>query len=183
MTTTAPLSQGKRWLWLMTTTIVVVGLDQWSKVYAVAHWKNAPPQSYFGGLFQIQYAENTGAFLSLFAGLSDNARFWVLTVFNGLLLLGVTLFLFRSKEITWWTFLALALVVAGGIGNLIDRARFAYVIDYWVLQAGSWRTGVFNVADMAITGGFLMMLPLVFWGDGDKAADGTPNEPAKAEGQ
>ncbi len=165
MDVSQPLDRRTRLTWLMVITAVVVGIDQWSKVYAVAHWKNQPTQSFWGDLFRIQYAENPGAFLSLFAGLSEQTRFWILTFFNGLLLSAVCWYLLRASNVERWTFIALSLVVAGGIGNLIDRARFGYVIDYFNLGIGDLRTGIFNVADMAISAGFIMMLPLVFRGE------------------
>ena len=154
-----------RLLWLMVTMLVVVALDQYSKVYAVREWKGSPPQSYWGDTFRIQYAENPGAFLSLFANLPDEARFWILTVSNAALLIGVTAFLLRSNKVDRWTFFALVLVVSGGVGNLIDRALYGYVIDYFNIGWGSVRSGVFNVADMAISAGFLMMLPLLLKGE------------------
>lgn len=154
---------------LLGLLIVVAGIDQWSKVYAVEHWKDQPRQSYLNDLFRIEYAQNEGAFLSLFAGLPEAARFWILTVCNGLLLLGVAVYLLRSRQLDRWTFWALGLVVAGGVGNLIDRARFGYVIDYFNLGIAlgdrEIRTGIFNVADMAITAGFIMMVPMLFRGE------------------
>lgn len=154
---------------LLGLLIVVAGIDQWSKVYAVEHWKDQPRQSFLNDLFRIEYAQNEGAFLSLFAGLPEAARFWILTVCNGLLLLGVAVYLLRSRQLDRWTFWALGLVVAGGVGNLIDRVRFGYVIDYFnlgiALGGREIRTGIFNVADMAITAGFIMMVPILFRGE------------------
>jgi len=116
--------------------------------------------------FKITYAENPGAFLSLFANLSKPVRTALLTVLNGLMLGVFTiLLLFRSG----WdkvSFTAIALLLAGGIGNLIDRIwQGGVVIDFMVIDFGeltgiNWlRTGIFNVADIAITAGFLMLLP------------------------
>lgn len=176
------MTRKSRLTWLTVVTLVVVGIDQWSKVHAVAQWKGQPSQHFFGDVFRIEYAENDGAFLSLLANQPPQVRFWVLTVFNGLLLGGVTLFLLKSPEMRRWTFFALALVVAGGVGNLIDRVRFGYVIDYFNLGLGGLRTGIFNVADMAISAGFIMLLPYVIWGDApQKSAEKQPESPA-AEG-
>lgn len=155
----------ERLIWFVMIVFVVVAVDQWSKVYAVREWKGQPTQSFLGDTFRIQYAENHGAFLSLFAGLSESARFWILTVANAALLLGVSTFLLSPRRVERWTFVALTLVVAGGMGNLIDRASYGYVIDYFNIGIGSVRSGIFNVADMAISAGFLMLVPYLLRGE------------------
>jgi signal peptidase II len=159
---------------LFTWVAIVLAFDQASKVYAIQHWRPTAlePLAYLGGIFRIQYAENPGAFLSLFGGLDVQIRFWVLTVVNGVILAGVGACLLVGRPGDRWTWTALALILGGGIGNLIDRIRFDnHVIDFLILSTGDWqvpvfgeiRTGIFNVADMAITAGFLMLLPGVIW--------------------
>jgi len=156
------LTRRTRLIALLTLCLVTVGLDQWTKWYAVHHWKGAPPQIYLNGIFRIEYAENHGAFLSLLANTPPEVRFWILTVSNGFILLGLAIGLVVPRRVGMSSFLPLALVVAGGIGNLIDRVRFRYVIDFLNLGIGELRTGIFNVADMAITAGFLLILPFLF---------------------
>jgi signal peptidase II len=166
-----------RWSLLLSLVAVIVAVDQWSKAYAVAHWRGRPMQSYFNDLFRIEYAENPGAFLSLLAGMPEAVRFWVLVVINGIVLAGVSVWLLSSRRVTLSLFIPFSLFIAGGIGNLIDRIRFGVVIDFFNLGVGSLRTGIFNVADMAITAGFLLMLPLLFRGEPtaepDRAVDGS----------
>lgn len=151
--------------WLAGMVTVIVAVDQWSKWYAFTHWRGLPPRSFFGDVFRIEYAENRGAFLSLLANMPDSVRFWVLVVINGLVLAGLTLFLLTTRRITLSTFLPFSLFVAGGIGNLIDRIHMDCVIDFFNLGLGGLRTGIFNVADMAITLGFVLMLPMLFQGE------------------
>jgi signal peptidase II len=147
---------------LLALALSTVLADQASKAYAVAHWKNAPPQMLLGGIFQIRYAENSGAFLSLFANLSPEFRFWFLTIGNGAMIGGLAAYLMSVRKISMPMFLALALLVGGGIGNLIDRVRFQFVIDFFYIEIGILHTGVFNIADMAITSAFVVMLVLAF---------------------
>lgn len=168
---------GIRWraAFLAVVLIACVGCDQATKQYAVENLKGTPPQSYLGDTFRIQYAENPGAFLSLGTNLPDHARFWLLTVVNGVVLSFVAAVLVFRKEIDRLTLVALTLILAGGIGNLIDRVttQEGVVIDFLNLGIGGLRTGVFNVADMAITGGFFLLLPHVF------RKDPQPAVPAK----
>lgn len=150
---------------LLGLTAVALVLDQVSKVYATAWWKGTPPLSFFADIFRIEYAENHGAFLSLLANTPDEVRFWILTVINGVVLVGLAAYLLAAPKVAVSTFLPLLLVVAGGIGNLVDRIRFGYVIDFLNLGLGNVRTGIFNVADMFITAGFILMAWMMLFGE------------------
>ncbi len=166
-----PISKKERWIWFSVTSVVMVVVDQWLKLYAIQNWKGLPPRSFFFDTFRITYAENHGAFLGLGGELPDEARFWILVVTNGLVLLGVSAYLLFGKNINHYVFLAFTLVVAGGIGNMIDRVRFEYVVDFFNIGIGGLRTGIFNIADMAITAGFFMMLPLVWSPEAEKVSE------------
>lgn len=161
---THPSSRVFRAWQLSLLTLIAVVLDQLTKLYAILYLKNEPPRIFFGGVFRIEYAENEGAFLSLMSSFPDEVRFWILTVLNGLVLVGLAVFLIWSKEVQKASFLPLALVVAGGVGNLIDRIRFHYVVDFLNLGIGNLRTGIFNIADMFITAGFLLMAWYMIFG-------------------
>lgn len=165
--TSEAFSRRGRILLLLAMLVALVGCDQVTKNYAVEHWQGQEEQVYLNGFFRIKYAENPGAFLSLFAGLPAAARFWILTVGNGLILGAFGLFLIVGHHPDRWFFTGLALVVVGGIGNLIDRIRLGgRVIDFLIIgRELPLQTGVFNVADVAITVGFLMLIPLVVMGE------------------
>lgn len=131
-------------------------LDQATKVAARATLRDRPPRDY--GVATLIYAENTGAFLSMGAGLPRLAR---RVIFDGLVTIGLAAaawFLFTGRVHGRGDDVALALIIAGGVGNLIDRLRFGgFVTDFLYLHAGAVHTGVFNVADMGITGGVLWL--------------------------
>lgn len=97
----------------------------------------------------VGYAENTGGFLSLGADLPAGVRTVVFTVATGLMLLVITIYAIRQRW-TGWTAFGVALFVAGGASNWIDRVLRGSVIDFLNVGIGSLRTGVFNVADVAI---------------------------------
>ncbi len=150
---------------LSVIALSLVAIDQATKHYAMASLKEtaAHPLTALGGSVRIQYAENPGAFLSFMADWGPNARFWVLTVTNAVVLSGLAWYLLSSPAEDRWMWLALSFILAGGIGNLIDRVRFdGHVIDFLNMGIGNLRTGIFNVADIAITAGFLMLLPRLF---------------------
>src|SRR5436309_5181116 len=118
---------------------------------AQARLSDAPPVSYLNGLVRLEYAENSGAFLSLGSRLPPGARFLLLEVMVGsLLAIGLALTLFSDRmRLSQKAVLALAL--GGGLGNLIDRVARGVVVDFVSLGIGPLRTGIFNFADVAIT--------------------------------
>ena len=164
-------SRRARLMSLLLLLVMLVGCDQATKKYATRHLQHTSrdPIQYLGDTFEIRYAHNRGAFLSLFSGMSEESRFLLLTVMNAIILTGVAVFLLSSHKVEGVPFVALALLLAGGIGNLIDRALLGgIVVDFMVIDFSSWtgigwlKTGIFNVADIAITCGFLLLLPQLF---------------------
>ena len=135
-----------------------LALDQLTKAIAHATLAGAPPHSFLYDTFRLQFAYNRGAFLSLGAALPDDARFWVFVVLNAVMLVGIVAFLlWRGSAPT--TIFGLSLIVGGGIGNLIDRLQnHGAVVDFLNLGIGPLRTGVFNVADVAITAGAALIV-------------------------
>ncbi len=139
------------------------GCDQATKRLATTALRASGGHSFLGGFFRLQYAENRGAFLSLGADLAPGARFWVLTVSVGLLLLGILVFTLISRTLSTLQISGYAFIVGGGLSNWIDRAtRDGAVVDFMNLGIGPVRTGVFNVADLAIVAGIVLLL-LASW--------------------
>jgi signal peptidase II len=108
---------------------------------------------------RIQYAENPGAFLGAGSRLPPSARFALLVVINGVFLALIAALVVFKRPAGRWQHLAVVLLLAGGIGNLIDRLfHNGLVIDFLNVGIGPVRTGIFNVADMAIMAGFGILL-------------------------
>ena len=108
---------------------------------------------------RLQYAENTGAFLSLGSDISEPARYIVFTLLVGIFLACLLVYLLISKQMIRMQLAAMSLVLSGGIGNLIDRiADEGRVFDFMNVGIGPLRTGIFNLADMSITFGVLWFL-------------------------
>ncbi len=159
------MSRTSRLRLMLVLLLSLVGCDQASKCYAVTHWshlKNQAPLSYFHDTFRITYAENKGAFLSLFGEMPETTRYAILVVGNSVFMIGLAIWLLGLPKLDRWSSVAWTLVFVGGVGNLIDRVRINAVIDFLNLGIGPVRTGIFNVADMAITSGFFMIAPLLF---------------------
>lgn len=156
----------KKILYIFAVLIVILGLDRITKIAAVRALKMNEPISYLGGLFQLTYHENNGAMLNLGSGLSDANRFIVFTVIVGTGLAAGLVYLIMKPMPRLNLTLAL-LIVGGGLGNLFDRVfNNGLVVDFMLLSAGPLRTGVFNVADIAIMMGAIGYVALNSpWGE------------------
>lgn len=134
------------------------GCDRVTKHLALTTLAGMPEQSYLGDTLRLDYHENTGGFLSTGANWRPEVRAAVFEIGNGLLLLGTLIMAVKFK----WSRLAgagLLLFLAGGISNLVDRIAMGRVIDFLNIGFGPVRTGIFNVADVAIMAGIgLLML-------------------------
>ena len=153
-------AQSRRLLILTLVVVCCIVLDQATKALARATLATAPPQIFAGGLARLTYAENPGAFLSLGADLPPDLRFWIFAVLAAVLLVALAVYALRaSVQTPLLTLVAVSLFVAGGVGNLIDRLfNEGRVIDFMQVGVGWLRTGVFNVADMAIMAGVGLVL-------------------------
>ena len=135
-----------------------VALDQLSKLAARALLDPGRRYSFLGDVFRLELVRNPGAFLSLGASLPPRIRSAVFTWGVLVLVLGAA-WAALHRPGSRRTAVAAALVAGGGLGNLWDRlAAHGFVTDFLNLGIGGLRTGVFNVADLAIVGGALLLL-------------------------
>jgi len=134
-----------------------VGCDRVTKHLAMTSLSGTPDRVLFGGVVRLQYAENNGGFLSLGAELGATARFAIFVVGTGVLLIVLLVVAIKFHR-SLWNMAAITLLFAGGASNLVDRLLRGTVIDFVSLGVGSFRTGVFNVADVAIAAGICMLL-------------------------
>jgi len=137
-------------LLVLLVCLPLIGCDRYTKQQAVILLKGQEPVSFLNGFFTLTYHENTGAMLSLGAYLPENVRFIIFTLLVGLVLVGGLIYLL-VKPMNKYSFTLGLLILSGGFGNLYDRTfNNGRVVDFMLLQAGSLKTGVFNVADIAI---------------------------------
>ena len=126
-----------------------IGCDRVTKQVAATTLAGTPGRSFLADTFRLEYVENKGAFLGLGADWPLPVRTALFSVGNGLLLLVMAVMAMRLQ----WpgpALLGLALFVAGGVSNLVDRVAYGRVIDFMNVGLGPVRTGIFNVADVAI---------------------------------
>ena len=138
--------------------LVLTGIDQWTKYLAILHLKGQENIVLWSGVFELEYRENTGAAFSIMQGQS-----WFLIGFTAIALIAVAVFLIRSQfGRSAWVRIAGSLVLAGGIGNLIDRIFRSFVVDFLYFSLIDFP--VFNVADCCVVvGAITLMVYVVFF--------------------
>lgn len=119
--------------------------------------ENQPGQTIsLTSFFDLHWVENTGVSLGLLSAGSVMGR-WLLVAMTAGIALFVAIWLWRERRRD--DSIALAMILGGALGNILDRVRFGYVVDFADLHFGEWRPFlVFNVADAAITIGVLLLL-------------------------
>jgi signal peptidase II len=142
---------------LLLIMAITIAADQLTKHLARMTLAVSAPKRL--SILTLLYAENSGAFLSLGANLPPQTRS---LIFSGVVAvaLAIGIYALMANRIGGPAdSIAVAFILGGGIGNLIDRVvRGGRVTDFLYLSLGPLHTGVFNVADIAITGGVIWLL-------------------------
>jgi signal peptidase II len=134
-----------------------IGCDRVTKHLATTLLADKPSHAFLADSVRLVYAENAGGFLSLGAQLPPVVRSILFTFMTGLVLTVLLVMLLRARW-SLWRSLGLALFVAGGISNWVDRVLNGTVVDFLNVGIGSLRTGIFNVADVAIMLGITLFV-------------------------
>lgn len=160
--------KNKTWKNILILLIVLlnVGCDQASKKVAREQLSYHEEIQVLGPQLIITKVENTGAFLGMGNQLPNWA--WTLTmlVLPIAVLLGLFAYLLARNEFNQWQVVALSFIIGGGIGNLIDRFLYQSVTDFLFIDLGFAHTGIFNMADVSVMTGTIMLLLQYFtqWG-------------------
>ncbi len=150
--------------WLVISAVIVI-LDQWTK-WLVANQFELYEARPITGWFNLVLAHNTGAAFSFLSDSSGWQR-WFFIALTVVVVIGLLIWLLRLSNAMWRLRLGILLVLGGAIGNLIDRVRLGYVIDFLDVHAAGWHWPAFNIADSAICCGVALLLIDSFF-DGNK---------------
>ena len=154
---------GLKRVWRFSLVVLIVlccaGCDGVTKSVARRALASSPPISLLNGFVRFEYAENSGAFLGRGANLPSEARVLLLVIFAGASLLVALVYIARVDRLDIVPTIGLSLLAGGGVGNLVDRvSNNGAVTDFVRLETGPLRTGIFNLADVAIVVGVLLLL-------------------------
>ena len=139
-------------------SLTLISWDRATKELAKDHLMNKEPISYFHNTIRLEYAENTGAAMSLGDDLPKTPSLWLFSIIPLLILSGVFIYAMKnSKQLSVSKMMAIALIFSGGIGNIIDRIMYdRHVTDFMNVGINNIRTGIFNFADICVTTGVIM---------------------------
>jgi signal peptidase II len=148
----------KRNILFLAATFLVILLDQATKAWIISTMRLYDSFVVIGGFFNITHVRNPGAAFGFLAGASPLFRyiFFMAVTLAAILLILHYLRISRIEAPSLVS--ALALILAGAVGNLIDRVRFGEVVDFLDVYIGSYHWPAFNVADSAITVGAAILI-------------------------
>jgi len=153
------MSQIKKILVVGVLMFLSIVCDQTTKYFAVQNLQAYEVKTYAGDTFRLMLSKNSGGFLSLGGNLPERIRFIIFSVFVAITLVGLLLFVLLSSKLHPNWIIGFSLFLGGGSSNLIDRlVNNGFVIDFMNVGIGNIRTGIFNVADMIIILGFMIIL-------------------------
>ena len=147
-----------RWLLL---AVVVIAVDLFTKSWASANLTLYTPDAVTSWL-NFHLAHNRGAAFSFLHG-ADGWQRWFLSGISSVVSVILLVWLWQTPHRAWRQALALSLVLGGAIGNLVDRLRLGYVIDFIDVHYQGWHWPAFNIADAAITLGVILLIVDGLW--------------------
>ena len=137
-------------------------IDQASKAWAARSLRFDGDKTIISGFLNLAYAQNTGVAFSMFDDHGDTGR-WALSVVAIVAATLVLYFFWRTPRTHDRVLGSLALLLAGIVGNVADRLRLGFVIDFIDVQFGNWHYPTFNIADAAICiGAGLLVIDMFF---------------------
>jgi signal peptidase II len=153
----------KRSFLILVVLFACVGCDQTTKSIAKSVLPETEALSFLGDSVRLRLVYNPGGFLSFGASLPEPLRKGIFTIGVGFLLLGSLAYALYANTRFPSEVLAAALVFSGGVGNLLDRLLYnGSVVDFISLGFGSIRTGIFNLTDLSIILGVVLLLVTSF---------------------
>lgn len=133
---------------------LLIVLDQLVKWAVVSNIKLGEVKGFIPSIMSLTYLQNTGAAFSIL----ENQQ-WLFTIITLLVIGGAIWYLIKNIKGSFWLISGLTLIIAGGLGNFIDRLRQGFVVD--MFQVDFINFAVFNVADTYLTFGVLIMLLVI----------------------
>ena len=145
-----------KYLFTACVSLGVLCFDQAAKIFVHSQVQEGKPIVLIKSFLNISYIGNSGGALGLFEENQMAVRSALFLIF--LILCLFLIFVFLRKTQNRFLILALSFILGGAVGNYLDRARLGYVIDFIEWHIKGWHSPIFNVADLFITTGILIIL-------------------------
>ncbi|MBT8272299.1 MAG: signal peptidase II [Bacteroidia bacterium] len=149
----------KRSRFIILLIIVNIAIDQISKIWVRMNVAYNSETDLIGQKFILTNVENSGAFLGMGSDLNPTIKIIVLLILP-VIVLGVVLrHILIDKTLDRWSLIGFCCIIGGGIANVFDRFLYGSVTDFLHIDLGGvFKTGIFNVADMSVTGGLILIV-------------------------
>ncbi len=139
--------------------IITITIDQISKVVVRKHVDASSSSNIIGDYFTLHNVENTGAFLGMGSDLNPTLKIILLLALPVIVLGFVLRHILKDKSIDKFSLFAFASIIGGGIANVYDRFVYGSVTDFFHIDLGGvFRTGIFNMADLSVTTGMIILI-------------------------
>jgi signal peptidase II len=154
----------------LAVSLAVLFLDQWTKGIITRTMEVHQSRSIIPNLFDLTYVRNSGAAFGLFASVDSSLKAILLNSVAVIVFLIVSAYALRSSHRSVRLQVGLALILGGAVGNLLDRVRFGYVVDFLDFAISGHHWPAFNVADSAICIGVALLFLDMLRNDEEQAA-------------
>jgi len=149
----------KRTLFIVFFTLFNIVIDQISKFVVRAKMSYGEEIELIGQKFILKYVENKGAFLGMGSDLNPTLRVLLLLALPVVVLGYVSYYIFKNKGLDNLSLVAFCCIIGGGIANVFDRFVYGSVTDFFYINLGGiFKTGIFNMADLSVTTGLVILL-------------------------
>ena len=152
-------SKKNRYSLITLIVVLSIAFDQVSKIWVRNNFESYTEKSIVGDVFTLIKVENTGAFLGMGSELSEIPRILLLIVLPIIVLISITLYTYLEKTLDQTSIIGFSLIIGGGIANIFDRIVYGSVTDFLYINLGGiFKTGIFNIADVSVTTGMILIL-------------------------
>ena len=138
-------------IWSVVMMALIIAFDQITKYLAKSYLAPDKSVDFIKGFVEFRYAENTGVAFSFFSG----GR-WFFIAFTAIIIVACIVYMFKKTQNNLWLYWSLGVVIAGAVGNLIDRIVLSYVVDF--INPTFVNFAIFNIADCAVTLGAVSLV-------------------------
>ena len=153
----------RRSFFIILTIVLTIAVDQISKIIVRTYVVPSERSNIIGKFFTLHNVENVGAFLGMGSDLSPLLKLILLLILPIVVLSFVTYHIFKDKSLDTLSVFAFASIIGGGIANVFDRVVYGSVTDFFHIDLGGvFRTGIFNMADLSVTTGMILLLLVSF---------------------
>lgn len=149
----------KRSTYIMVVIALTITVDQITKVLVRTYIAANETIPLIGEYFSLHNVENEGAFLGMGSELNESLRIVLLLILPIIVLTFVLRYVLKDKTLDKWSLFAFAGIIGGGIANIFDRIVFGSVTDFFFIKLTDvLRTGIFNMADLSVTTGMIILV-------------------------